>query len=188
MMGTVHRFMACAIVLSLSALNNPNVAAADDRIPADSKDEQARLSAAPTDITSDSMDFDLENRQAIFLGNVRVVDGELELKADKLIVQFDEENKVENIDADGNVTINSGDNKAVGGQAFYKYDDGIITLSKNPELIQGDNRLVGADEIIYTKDENKFKTKGGPVRIILYDNDESEGPFDSFNQKEKDTD
>ena len=48
----------------------------------------AQISPAPTEISSDSMDFNIENHTAIFDGNVKVLDNQLRLNSDKMIVSL----------------------------------------------------------------------------------------------------
>ena len=139
-----------------------------------------KAAAPPTEINSDNMDFDVENRLAVFKGNVKVVDEKLNLSSDLMKVKFDEENKLEKIEASGNVAISFNDNKATGGKAIYDFKDGKIVLSENPILIQGSNRVIGAEEIIYEKTEKNFKTRGGDPQIIFYEDDKTEELIDFF--------
>ena len=126
-----------------------------------------QISPAPTEISSDSMDFDIENHTAIFDGNVQVIDDQLSLNSDKMIVHFDEDNKLQRIEATGNVVIDSNGNIAKSGQAVYDFGQGRVVLSMDPILLQGDNRVIGAEEIIYSRTEDKFETRGGQPRVIF---------------------
>ena len=130
-----------------------------------------KISPAPTEISSDTMDFDVETRTAVFSGNVRVVDERLRLTSDKMVVQFDENNKLQKIDATGNVVIDYTGNIAKSGKAVYQLKEGTVVLSIDPVLMQGDNRVVGAEKIIFSRETEKFTTEGGTPHIIFYETD-----------------
>ncbi len=146
----------------------------------------ARADVPPTDITSDTMDFDIQLRQAIFLGNVVVLDHSLRLEADKLTVQFDENNQLQMIEAIGNVIISAERNKAQSGKAIYDFNAGTIILSEQPELMLGVNKIVGAEKIIYDRKAGKFRNEGGQPHIIILDaGGGGATPLDKLIPKEK---
>ena len=153
---------------------NPMSLVAEDASNEEKPNLIKNIPSAPTEIDSDKMDFDLENHQAIFSGNVKVVDEKLKLNADMMIVQFDEENKLEQIEAIGNVSIHSADNRAEGGKALYDFKKGEIVLSANPVLVQGSNRVTGAEKIIYLRKEEKFATEGGKAKIVFFNDSDQD--------------
>jgi lipopolysaccharide transport protein LptA len=122
----------------------------------------------PTEITSDSMDYDIESRSAVFAGNVHVKDSRLDLKATKMVVLFDENNELETITCQGKVTISRDGHVASGDVATYDYKGGSISLSGNPTLLQGASRISGAEQIIFNRAEGKFRTQGGQPKIEFY--------------------
>ncbi len=170
--GVLLVFFACTADADDSATADKP----EDKVPTESTTTQT-MPEAPTDITSDSMDFDVENRRAIFTGNVQVVDDALTLNADSLYIHFDENNKLEEIVADGNVVATSGENKAKGGKALYDFRNGHVVLSNNPELIRGKNRIIDADIIIYKRNEGKFETRRGRPRILWFDDRKDASPL-----------
>ena len=100
---------------------------------------------------------------------------------------FDDNNKLKRIEATGNVVIDSNGNIAKSGQAVYDFEEGRVVLSIDPILLQGDNRVVGAKEIIYSRTEDKFETKGGQPRVIFYQS-QNENQFQKmFSQPKKET-
>ncbi len=138
-----------------------------------------------TDITSDSLDFDINKKQAIFLGNVTIEDEKLTMYSDKLIVEFDENDELKKIEADGNVKISSDNNEAVGGKAVYDFAKGDVILSNNPVLIKGYNQIEGAEKIIYSRDKGKFKTEGGQVHLVIKKGDHDDHPLNKLFTKPK---
>ena len=161
------------------------LSAASDQKAGHGADDLPMISSAPTEISSDTMDFDVEKRTAVFLGNVLVVDDKLRLNSDKMIVQFDENNKLKNIEALGNVVIDSDGNIAESGKAVYDLLDGTVVLSIDPILMQGDNRVVGAEKIIFSRKTEKFITEGGSPHIIFYESDTESKFSDLFKKPEK---
>ena len=143
------------------------------------------MSAAPTEINAETMNFDIENRKAIFSGNVKVVDEKLNLQSDEMKIEFDVDNNLEKIEATGNVVINSEGNSATGGMAVYNFKDGVIILSLNPILMQGLNRVIGADRIIYRRKEKKFETEGGSPQIIIFEGNNSSSFLDILKGEDK---
>lgn len=93
----------------------------------------------PTEIFSDSGEFDLKTRVAVYLGNVRVVDPQMKLSCEKLTVVVPEEGgRVDHIVAETNVVIDAADNegnpvRATSQKAVYTYK---IESSVTNELIE----------------------------------------------------
>ncbi len=141
-----------------------------------------------TDITSDTLDFDINKKQAVFVGNVTIEDEKLTMNADKLTVEFDENDDLRKIEADGNVKIISDNNEAVGGNAVYDFAKGNVILSNKPVLIKGYNQIEGAEKIIYSRDKGKFKTEGGKVHLVIKKSESDDHPLNNLftNPKSKD--
>jgi lipopolysaccharide transport protein LptA len=122
----------------------------------------------PTEINADTLDYDVNNRVANFAGNVHAFDEQLDLKADKMKVQFGDDSRVRRIDAEGNVTITRDDSVAIGGRAVYDVTKNSVTLFDYPVLVQGRNRMRGAERIIYNRATGKFSTEGGRIVIEVH--------------------
>ena len=159
-----------------------------DQVGPKKPDDSETFSSAPTEITAETMDFDLENRKANFSGNVKVVDEKLNLKADEMIIQFDENQKLEKIEAKGNVVIVSEGNTASGGVAVYDFKIGKITLSNSPVLKQGPNRVVGAVSIVYDRKLKKFSTEGGQPQILAFESGEGDSILELLKSKDNEGD
>ena len=141
-----------------------------------------------TDISSDSLDFDIKKRRAVFIGNVVIEDERVQLNSDKMIVEFDDNDQLSMIEAEGNVSIIAEGNKATGGKAVYDFVKGTIVLSENPVLIKGLSQIEDANEIIYERQETKFRTDGGRPHIIFFSDDEKTSLDSIFNKLEKEED
>ena len=133
----------------------------------------------PTEITADSLEYDITKRIVVFNGNVyavvvltsneqTVADNRLKLKADKMTVFFDDQNEVIKIIAVGKVVAENADNKAAGGRAEYEQKTDVVTLSDNPVLITGEMQTEGAEKVIfYGQKDGRFKTVGGKPKTTI---------------------
>ncbi len=95
-------------------------------------------------ITSDGpMTMDQAKSFAVFEDNVIAVQGDKRLKADRMEVYFDTQNKsIEQIICIGNVEVTQGENQSFAQKAVYKASEQKLTLSGRPKLImdtQGKN-------------------------------------------------
>lgn len=109
--------------------------------------------AGPTIITSDKLEFDYKEFIALFDGHVVVKDPEFTLKADRMLVFFENTNSVKRVDAVGNVDLKSGDMTAVCGKATYTRDNGQVRIQADPIVTKGENRITGEVMSIWLKEE-----------------------------------
>ena len=112
----------------------------------DSLDGSAIRTSADTNgtvITSTQLSFDQRKRTAVFEENVVVTDREIKIMSDRLSVFFTEDNKVDRIEADGQVTIMRKDLKATGEKATYDIKEGKMQLTGNPRIQRDQDTLTG---------------------------------------------
>ena len=142
----------------------------------------------PTIINSDAMDIDMANDKVTLLGNVDVQDPEMNIKCRKMIIYLgknqnkqqktgdsarDEQagKEVVKIECTGDVVITrvmgnapSGQSKenqqAFAGKAVYQIKEETITLTEDPVLVNGPNRLMGERIILHTKTDRVLVFKG----------------------------
>lgn len=119
----------------------------------------------PTQINSDSADFDLANHRVIYRGHVRVDDPEMKLTSEWLVADLPQSGgHVNHIVAETNVVIDATDEKgqavhATGDKAVYDYQvqgsvtNETITLTGNPEMDNAQDTLTG-DVIIWDRANN----------------------------------
>ena len=92
-------------------------------------------------ITSKHLNYDHVNRQAIFTRDVKAINGDTTMTADKMICYFDEKNDPYLVIAEGNVKIMRGDQLGKSQKAVYKITEEIIILRQEPELFDGNNTI-----------------------------------------------
>jgi len=124
------------------------------------------------EITANSSDIDYEKKELVFIGNVEVKDPQVEIKADRLAVFFDENEDVKSFKAYGNDDLvevilyreNESPINAKGDEASYNAKTGQITLTgETTSLKNGKNSIKGAKKIVFfmTKEGiTDFKTTG----------------------------
>ncbi len=128
--------------------------------------------AGPTVITSDKLEFDYKEFIALFDGHVVVTDPEFTLKADKMLVFFENTNEVKRVDAVGNVFLKSGDMTAVCGKATYTSKNGqVLIQNDDPVVTKGENRITGEKMSIWLKEQRvvvetgvRLEAKPGTVK------------------------
>ncbi len=102
----------------------------------------------PIEITADSLEVQQDDQLAIFTGNVNAVQGDLILRADRLVVYYRanaaESNAIRLIEAFGNVFLSSPTETAEGAKGVYNLDTdkieliGAVVLTRGENVIRGD--------------------------------------------------
>ena len=132
-------------------------------------------------ITANSMDIDLKNNVITLIGNVKVEDNQSKITSEKMLVYLQDKKdspsapaaatgskSAKAIVALGDVVIiqknlsvdekKRGERKATAGRADYDVANGIIILTDNPVLYQGDSYIKG-NRIILWKDSDRMKVE-----------------------------
>ncbi len=113
----------------------------------------------PIEITAQQLEILRLQQKSIFTGEVVAQQGEMTLKADRLVVFFlADESGIERLEATGNVVFSQLERKATADRAVYRQDDETLQLFGNAEVTQGQNRIAG-DEVIFYVRENRSLVK-----------------------------
>lgn len=98
-------------------------------------------------VTYDAGKFVLDDKanQAIFSGGVIVNQADLQIRSDRMLVNFTDAGQLEiqRITATGGVTVTRGDERASGENAVYDFNRRIITMAGNVRLNRGTDTLNG---------------------------------------------
>jgi lipopolysaccharide export system protein LptA len=122
----------------------------------------------PVDITSDAAEF--QEDYALWTGNVRVVQGEAILTADRLEATIDEAGEFQTITAYGAVRYTNGKEAIAGRRAVFEQATRTITVTEKVILTQG-KQVMSAGAVIYWIDSGKVKFTPAPgdrIRGIFY--------------------
>ena len=124
----------------------------------------------PVEVTADSLSVDQGTGQAIFEGNVLVVQGEVRISAGRIAVIYSQDTDgnatgIERLEADGGVTFVTPTDAAESQKAVYSVGDGKVNLSGEVLLTQGQNALAG-DVLVMDLSSGTGRMEGR-VRTIL---------------------
>ncbi|MBN2453786.1 MAG: LPS export ABC transporter periplasmic protein LptC [Candidatus Omnitrophica bacterium] len=136
-----------ATIESTQGFTGSFIDGADKKPDAAGASDGGKQKKSKTIITCDGeVQFEYEKNQAYFLKNVKVVNEDGVIDADKITVYFDPATRrLKNIVADGNVKITRGDNTSYSQQARYSEDDKKVTLSGKPKLVLSPEGGMGFD-------------------------------------------
>lgn len=110
-------------------------------------------SRQPIEITSDTLTVEQNKQLATFAGNVDAIQGEMKLRADRLLVHYarngegggggSENNSIRMIEAFGKVVITSPAESAQGKEGVYDVSAGTMQLTGDVVLTRGENVIRG---------------------------------------------
>ncbi len=132
---------------------------------------QAQLAAdsdAPIDITGDAAEF--QDSLAIWTGNVRVVQEESILAADRIEADVSEDGEFSTITATGAVRYTNGKEAITGRRLVFDNEARTITITENVIVTQG-KQVMSAGAVTYWIDTGMVKfapAAGRRIRGIFY--------------------
>lgn len=106
----------------------------------------------PVDITGDTAEF--QDNEAVWTGNVRVVQGEAILTSDRLEAVLTDEGDFETITAIGSVRYSNGKEAITGERAVFNDAARTIVITENVIVTQG-KQVMSAGKITYWVDTGK---------------------------------
>lgn len=107
----------------------------------------SKSSNDPIGISANSIEADIQNQSATYVGNVVVSQGELKLRSDTLTIKTNK-GEINRIQAKGNVVLANRDATASGGDAIYDVGGKTVVLSGRVVLTQGQNVLKGTRLVV----------------------------------------
>lgn len=159
-----------APVAAVPAANGTNVtheSHATNAAPASTTSTNAAAKAL-TEITSDTADFDLNARQAVYHGHVRVTDPQVEMTCGELTVDLPKSGeRLSRVVAETNVVIDFKDEKGqkyhvTAAKAVYDYHvaggttNETVTFTGNPR-VETAQSIIESEPMIWNRTENKFQ-------------------------------
>jgi lipopolysaccharide export system protein LptA len=110
-------------------------------------------SGMPVEVSADTFSVDQNSGQAVFDGNVLVVQGDVRMSADKVLIEYATDgdataNGISRLIASGGVTFVTPTDAAEAREAVYSIADSTVTLSGDVLLTQGQNALSGERLIV----------------------------------------
>ncbi|MDL1962816.1 MAG: hypothetical protein LWW98_00505 [Deltaproteobacteria bacterium] len=140
-------------------------------------------------ITADRLIADSEARCAEFIGNVRAVQEDTVIIADKLKIFYKKvedsdkgltssEESIEKIVSSGNVKINFDDQVAVAQHAVYTSETGVIVLTGPNSKITSGTNFVSGEKITLYRAEDRITVESGKkkrVEAVFYSGEKGIG-------------
>jgi lipopolysaccharide export system protein LptA len=115
----------------------------------------------PVNIQSDGLNLDYKNNWVLFHGHVHAVQGGGVLTSDTLKVKYGKDfSDMQNMYADGNVRISQGTRYATSDHAVLDQSVHTVTLTGNPVVHDGNDRVVG-EKIVVNLITGKSDVTGG---------------------------
>ena len=121
----------------------------------------------PVEVNADRLDLDQSSGAATFTGNGIVGEGDLRLTGDVVDVEYATEGpgQIERLHARGSVTLATGAETAEANEAVYTIASGLVVLTGDLILSQGDNALAG--EKLTVRLDDGTGVMEGRVRVIV---------------------
>lgn len=124
----------------------------------------------PVEVSADSLSVDQRTGQAIFDGNVLVVQGEVRMTAGRILVVYAQDadgnaSGIDRLEAEGGVTFVTDADAAEAREAVYAVASGTVTLTGDVLLNQGQNAISGEHLVIDL--ESGTGRMEGRVRTII---------------------
>lgn len=122
----------------------------------------------PVEVTSDTLTIDQTTGEALFSGNVIVLQGDLRMSAPQVRVFYDDvdgRRSVDEVVATGGVLMTRGADAAEGRQARYDVATTILTMTGDVLVTQGPTVVAGDRMVVNMQTGNG--TVGGRVRTVF---------------------
>jgi lipopolysaccharide export system protein LptA len=142
----------------------------------------------PIEIVADRLTVEQAAGRAVFLGNVLAEQGDMLLRADRLVVYYAlgddgaaSEQAIRRIEVEGNVTIASTEESAVGDAGFYDVVGarieltGNVVLTREANVIRGDLLEIDVAQQVATMTASPGRPAGERVRALFRPSAGSEG-------------
>ena len=122
--------------------------------------------SAAIEVTADSLSVNQENGQAIFDGNVLIIQGDLRLSAERVeVVYGTATSEIAQLNASGGVTFVTAEEAAEAAQAQYDVTSGQLILTGEVLLTQGASAISAEQMTINVADGSA--SMEGRVRTVL---------------------
>lgn len=142
-------------------------------------DKSNKGNKEPIEITANELLVYKKLNQVIFIGNVKAVQKNITLFSDKMVIIYKsndgtkQNEKIEKVDAEGNVKIITPNETATSKYATFEADNGIFKLFDEVKLLQQGSELFGDMFIYDTKTgksnllANGAKNPNGRAKAII---------------------
>ncbi len=120
----------------------------------------------PTNIKSDTLNLDYQNKAILFTGHVHAVQAGGDLTSDTLKVQYGKDfNDIKMMYSDGNVRMSQGTRWITSDHAVLDQDKHLLTFHGNPVVHDGEDQITGS---LITVDLVSGKSTVQNPRVVIF--------------------
>lgn len=121
----------------------------------------------PVEVTADGLTIDQTTGEAVFTGNVIVIQGDLRMAAGavRIVYSTDGAQDVREVIATGGVLVTRGTDAAEGGSARFDVASALLTLTGDVLVTQGPTAIAGDSMVVNMRTGNG--SVDGRVRTVL---------------------
>lgn len=162
------KYLICIIITLLWGVLIP-ILATGWAAESQTDNSEAKVLSEPIHITADRLVTNIADHSAEFSGNVVAVQGETQIKADRLTVHYQSEGgtapddgtgAIKQITAQGQVNITFDNRLAVSEQAVYiSAERKLVLKGPGSKVTSGQNEIVGS-KITYYRDDGRVTVEG----------------------------
>lgn len=121
----------------------------------------------PVEVESDALQVNQETGEAVFTGNVKVVQGEMTITSDSARVEYTPGgNAIEKVFFFGGVLFTSPTDAAEGEEAVYTLASGEVVITGNVLLTQGSTAISGG-KLVYNLDAGTGVMEGRVQTVFV---------------------
>ena len=119
-------------------------------------------------ITSDELEIDRLNKLSIFKGNVYVYDNDLEIWSEKLIMSYNNSNKIQELHAEKNVKIKKESILARGDKGIYYPNIEALEIFGSVEVRENNNLVICDELFLDIKNSTSIMSSKSSGRVEAY--------------------
>ena len=177
-----RNFFTVAVVAAVLALAGANAGAQQNQGPANALQGFSKNRGQPVKIQAATLEVRDKDKIATFTGDVRVVQGDTEMRSKVMVVFYEEEpgkpsmpaaqpgpsgsQQIRRMEAKGGVVVTQKDQTAVGDTADFEMQSNTVTLTGNVVVTQGQDVVKGHKLVVdLTTGVSKFD--GGRVDALF---------------------
>lgn len=103
----------------------------------------------PLEVRSERARWDLKAHTVLLEGQVRAVRGDVTLTCDRMDVRYTQVDRIQSVQATGNVVVTRGDRVLEAGRADLEVESGRLELTESPRLLEAGHRLEGRRVVMW---------------------------------------
>jgi lipopolysaccharide export system protein LptA len=123
----------------------------------------------PIEVTADRLAVSQDDGNALYTGNVIVIQGDMRMASPRLLVIYSEDDdEIKWMEATGGVTVVRGDDAAESQKATYDVVDGFVVMTGDVLLTQKRHAMM-SERMVINLDDNTANLSGGRVKTVIHD-------------------